>query len=138
MNVQFVAGFGAIVEDAAKARQFYGEQLALPIKSEENSDYTTVDLPGLKHFGLWTLRDAARSVFDSVEWPADVPVPQANVEFEVDDVAAAVEELRSRGLRILRDTKLEPWGQTTARLLSPECLLIGIVYSPMLRGEASG
>ncbi len=29
------------------------------------------------------------------------------------------------------------WGQTTARLLSPEGLLLGVVYTPMLREEES-
>ena len=29
----------------------------------EECHYSVVDLPGLKHFGLWTLADAARSTF---------------------------------------------------------------------------
>ena len=138
MNVRFVAGFSPIVDDAAGARRFYGEKLSLPLKIDTGSDYTEVELSGLKHFGLWTLRDAAQSTFGRDEWPGEVPRPQATIELEVDDVAAAVEELRAKGLELLQDTKVEPWGQTTARLLSPEGLLIGITYSPMLRDEASG
>jgi catechol 2,3-dioxygenase-like lactoylglutathione lyase family enzyme len=137
MNVRFVAGFSAIVDDAAEARRFYGEKLSLPVKLDEGSDYSVVDLPGLKHFGLWTLRDAARSTFGRDEWPEEVPRPQATLELEVDDVAEAVAELKGRGLELLQDTKVEPWGQTTARLLSPEGLLIGVVYTPMLREEES-
>lgn len=135
MNVRFVAGFSAIVDDAEEARRFYGEKLSLPLKIEPGSDYTVAEVPGLKHFGLWMLRDAARSTFGQDEWPSNVPRPQATIELEVDDVPAAVEELRGRGLEILQDTRVEPWGQTTARLLSPEGLLIGIVYTPMLRDE---
>ena len=137
MDVRFVAGFAAIVDDAAEARRFYGDKLSLPLKIDSGSDYTMIELPGLKHFGLWTLRDAARSTFGRDEWPEEVPRPQATLELEVDDVAAAVSELEGRGLELLQDTKVEPWGQTTARLLTPEGLLIGVVYTPMLREEES-
>jgi catechol 2,3-dioxygenase-like lactoylglutathione lyase family enzyme len=137
MDVRFVAGFSPIVVDAGEARRFYGEKLSLPLKFESGSDYTEVDLPGLKHFGLWTVRDAARSTFGQDEWPDQIARPQATIELEVDDVAAAVSELRTRGLELLQGTKVEPWGQTTARLISPEGLLIGLTYSPMLREQDS-
>jgi catechol 2,3-dioxygenase-like lactoylglutathione lyase family enzyme len=136
MNVRFVAGVAPIVDSAAEARRFWGEQLGLLLSFEQNSDYSEAAIEGVKHFGLWTLRDAARSTFGRDEWPPSVPRPQATIEFEVDVVAAAVEELRSRGLKIVQEAKQEPWGQTTARLISPEGLLIGITYSPALRGEA--
>ena len=55
----------------------------------------------------------------------------------MDDVAEAVAELKGRGLELLQNTRVEPWGQTTGRLLSPEGLLIGVVYTPMLREEKS-
>ena len=94
MNVRFVSGVSPIVDSAAAARRFYGEQLGLPVQAEPDSDYTEVTMDGLKHFGLWTLHDAARSTFERDEWPADVSRPQATIELEVDDVPAAVEELR--------------------------------------------
>jgi catechol 2,3-dioxygenase-like lactoylglutathione lyase family enzyme len=130
MQVRFVAGFAPIVDDVSAARRFYGEQLGLPIGAEPDSTYSEVHLEGLKHFGPWTVADAAQSIFGRDAWPDDVPRPQATIELEVDDVAAAVEELRARGVRILQEAKVEPWGQTTARLLSPEGLLIGVAYSP--------
>ena len=37
----------------------------------------------------------------------------------VTDVAAAEAELVAAGHVLLHSTRLEPWGQTTARLLSP-------------------
>ena len=135
MNIRFVAGFAPIVTDLDKSRTFYKDLLSVPIEFEEGNDYTATDeLDGLKHFGLWTLRDAARSVFDQDEWPQDVSVPQGTIEFDVDDVAEAVSELKAKGAEILQDTRVEPWGQTTARLLSPEGLLIGITYTPWMRG----
>ncbi|MDP6452959.1 MAG: glyoxalase [SAR202 cluster bacterium] len=134
MNIKFVAGFAPIVTNLDASRAFYKEMLSVPIEFEDGSDYTaTDDMDGLRHFGLWTLRDAARSVFDQDEWPSDVPIPQGTIEFDVEDVAEAVSELKAKGADILQDTRVEPWGQTTARLLSPEGLLIGITYTPWMR-----
>lgn len=60
-------------------------------------------------------------------------VPQAWIEFEVSSpraVADTAARLRAAGQQILVDAHQEPWGQTTARLLSPEGLLVGISYLP--------
>ena len=133
MQVQFVAGVSPIVPDAESARRFYGDALSLSLKPEPGTDYAVAKVDGVKHFGLWTLTDAARSTFGTDEWPADVPRPQATIELEVDDVEAAATELKAKGLQLLQEPKTEPWGQTTARLLSPEGLLIGITYTPDLR-----
>ncbi len=84
---------------------------------------------------MWPLRQAAQACFGSETWPADRPVPQASVEFEVADeaaVAAAAAELRAAGYDLLHDARLEPWGQTVARLQSPERLIVGISYAPSL------
>jgi catechol 2,3-dioxygenase-like lactoylglutathione lyase family enzyme len=134
VQIRFVAGVTPIVDSADAAREFYGTKLGLPVDVVEG-DYAAAELEGLKHFGLWTLRDAARSTFGSDEWPAGLPRPQVTVEFEVDDVAQAVAELKSRGVEMIQDTKVEPWGQTTARLLSPEGILVGLTYTPWLREE---
>ena len=133
MKVRFVAGFSPIVDSLESGRDFYERRLGLPVRSEGGGNYSVIELPGMKHFGLWTLADAARSTFGNDEWPADLPRPQATLELEVDDVADAVDELKDRGLQIVQEPKIESWGQTTARLLSPEGLLIGITYTPMLR-----
>jgi hypothetical protein len=47
-------------------------------------------------------------------------------------VAAAIEELRAAGHRVLSEAHEEPWGQTTARLLSPEGLLVGVAFTPWM------
>lgn len=90
----------------------------------------------MKHFGLWPLREAARSCFGAPTWPSELPVPQAAIEFDVDDVAAAAAELAAAGYRLLHGPRTEPWGQTVARLLSPEGLLVGVTYTPWLRESA--
>lgn len=60
-------------------------------------------------------------------------MPQAWLEFDVEDVAAASAVLKARGYQLLVDNRMEPWGQTVTRLLSPEGILVGITFTPWLR-----
>jgi len=90
----------------------------------------THKLEGTKHFGLWPLSEAANACFGTTEWPAAIPVPQASIEFEVPDVAAAAAELTAKGYRLIHDARTEPWSQVTARLLSPEGLLVAVCCTP--------
>lgn len=87
---------------------------------------------GAKHLGVWPLADAARSCFGSDTWPAEVPVPQATLELEVDDVESAAAELVAAGHSLVHGPRTEPWGQTIARLLGPEGLLVGVCHTPHL------
>lgn len=135
MKVLFIAGIAPIVRDAPAASAFYRDGLGLPL---EGDDYPHTDrLEGTKHFGLWTLADAARSCFGTDRWPDNIPVPQAVIEFEVVDVAEAAAEMEQRGYRLLTGVKTEPWGQVVARLLSPEGLLLGLTYTPWMRGTGA-
>ncbi len=131
MKVLFVAGFGPIVRDMDASLRFYRETIGMPL--EEGSDVSTEKVDGVKHFGLWPLADAAESCFGTREWPSNVTAPQAWVEFDVEDVAAAAAELQAKGYRLLVAPKTEPWGQTVARLLSPEGLLVGVTITPWMR-----
>ena len=131
MKVLFVAGFGPIVRDMDAALRFYRDTIGLPL--EESGDVSTEKVDGVKHFGLWPLADAAESCFGSREWPSNVAAPQAWVEFDVEDVTAAAEELRAKGYRLLVAPKTEPWGQTVARLLSPEGIIVGVTITPWMR-----
>jgi len=134
VKVLFVAGFAPISRDPAASCELYVRALGLPMDAE--ADYPSTDqLGGVKHFGIWPLAQAAQSCFGTPKWPADVPIPQATIEFEVEDVAAAATELESRGHRLLHPARVEPWKQTVARLLSPEGLLVGLSYTPWFHGE---
>lgn len=130
MEVLFIASVSPIVRDADAARTLYGEALGLSFEGGEGSYVFTERLGGVKHFGLWPLEEAAKACFGTEEWPADVPVPQASIEFEVADVGAAADELLGAGHRLLHGAKTEPWGQDTARLLSPEGLLVAVCHTP--------
>ncbi|VUS53192.1 VOC family protein [Klebsiella spallanzanii] len=139
MDVLFVAGFGPITQPAAASREFYVSALGLPLKPMPgNEEYLLTEhdaLGGVKHFALWPLAQAAHSCFDADIWPDYLPVPQAWIEFEVRDIDSATDVLKARGYRLLVDNRMEPWGQTVTRLLSPEGLLTGITVTPWLRGE---
>lgn len=138
MRIQFVAGVAPIVNDLAANRTLYADALGIDFGGDEYP--MTDDLAGLKHFGLWPLSAVATSCFGAPEWPADLPVPQASIEFDVESEAAVAEaasELTARGYQIIAGPKTEPWGQAVARLLSPDGLLLGVTYTPWMHGEAA-
>jgi uncharacterized glyoxalase superfamily protein PhnB len=92
-------------------------------------------IPGCKSFGIWPLSEAAQACFGTDRWPAERAVPQVSIELDVssaDAVAPAAQELVEAGHDLLHAARQEPWGQTVARLQSPEGAIIGIAYTPVL------
>lgn len=134
-KVLFIAGFGPIVRDTAASRNLYRELLGIPFKEESSGYLHTEALKGAKSYALWPLSQAAQSCFGTHSWPDDVVVPQAWVEFDVDSVENTTADLESRGYRMLVKNKKEPWGQTVSRFISPEGLLVGITFTPLMREE---
>jgi catechol 2,3-dioxygenase-like lactoylglutathione lyase family enzyme len=132
MKVLFVAGFGPIIRDEAASLALYRDLLGLPFEGDDGY-YHTEKVAGTKTFALWPLSQAAQSCFGTDTWPSDLPVPQAWLEFDVDDVGAATAELTAAGHKLLVRARTEPWGQTVSRLLGPEGLLIGITVTPWMR-----
>lgn len=137
INVLFVAGFGPVAQNSASSASFYVQALGLPLKPlEGNGDYLVSEeglLKGVKHFAVWPLSQAAHSCFGADQWPAEHPIPQGWIEYEVRDLDAATRILREKGYRLLVANRTEPWGQTVTRLLSPEGLLTGLTITPWLR-----
>lgn len=130
MQVLFVAGFAPIIPDPAAGQAFYRDVLGLPLEAV-SGDYVAVDgFEGTKHLGVWLLADAAQACFGSPQWPAEVPIPQATIEFEVADVSDAAAELEAKGHPLIHPVRTEPWGQVIARLIGPEGLLIGVCHTP--------
>jgi catechol 2,3-dioxygenase-like lactoylglutathione lyase family enzyme len=130
MEILFVASVSPIAREGDASRAFYGDALGVSFEGGEGDYVFTDQLGGVKHFGLWPLAEAAQACFGTNEWPPDVAVPQASIEFEVADVAAATAELEARGYRLIHGARTEPWTQVTARLLSPEGLLVAVCYTP--------
>jgi hypothetical protein len=134
-EVLFIAGFGPIDRNIAESRALYGDSLGIPFKEDSGGYLYTGAVQGVKHFALWPLSQAAQSCFGSDSWPDDISVPQAWLEFEVEDVQKATAGLESRGHRMLIKNKKEPWGQTVSRFISPEGLLVGVTFTPSMREQ---
>ena len=63
------------------------------------------------------------------------PGSPAGIELTESRGARKRRRVEAKGYRILRPARLEEWQQTTARLLSPEGLLVGIAYTPWMHAE---
>jgi catechol 2,3-dioxygenase-like lactoylglutathione lyase family enzyme len=138
MQVEFVSSVAVISPDPSASRHLYLGALGLPLTEEADGYLHTEQLDGTRSFGVWPLTQAAQACFGTPEWPADRPVPQVSIEFEVsdaDEVQVAAQELEVQGFTFLHDARIQPWGQTVARLLSSEGAIIGLTYTPSLRGE---
>jgi catechol 2,3-dioxygenase-like lactoylglutathione lyase family enzyme len=136
MDIEFIATVSVIAADPAESRRLYVDALGLPLQAEPGSEYFhSEEIGGAKHFAVWPLSQAAEACFGSPDWPAERPVPQMSVEFEVADadaVSAGAAELREQGFELLHGARQEPWGQTVARLQTVDSLIVGISYAPAL------
>lgn len=136
VDVQFIASVAVITPDPSASRRLYVDALGLPLAASEGDDYLySEEIGGSKHFGVWPLTQAAQACFGTLDWPAERPVPQASVEFEVADaetVQVAADELKDKGFTLLHEARTEPWGQTVARLQSSEGAIIGLSYAPWM------
>ena len=133
MEIKFAASVAVITADPAASHRLYVETMGLPLSSQSGDYFHSEQVPGLRHFGVWPLAQAAEACFGSPEWPVHLTVPQVSVEFDladVDGVQAAAEELLAAGYELLHPARQEPWGQTVARLLTPEGAILGISYTP--------
>ena len=135
MEIGSVTSVAVITSDARLSRELYVDALGLPLKQLDGEYFASDAIPGCNHFGVWPIEQAAQACFGSRAWPEELARPQVSIEFELTSAAAVTDgaqELRSRGYTMLHDAKVEPWGQTVARLLSPEGAVIGLSYAPSL------
>jgi catechol 2,3-dioxygenase-like lactoylglutathione lyase family enzyme len=133
VNVVFITSVAVVAADPPQSRRLFREVLGLPLEGEGDGYYSSGSIPGSKHFGVWPLSQAAEACFGTPEWPASRVVPQASIEFEVEDaeaVAAAGGELERAGFELLHPARTEPRGQTVTRLLTADGLIVGISYAP--------
>ena len=127
-----------VTADPPQSHKLFIDALGLPLEGEGDGYYSSGNIAGSKHFGVWPLTEAAQACFGTPQWPAGRVVPQASIEFEVKDaaaVAAAGEELQAAGYELLHPARTEPWGQTVTRLLSGDGLIVGISYAPVFHDE---
>jgi catechol 2,3-dioxygenase-like lactoylglutathione lyase family enzyme len=136
LNIVFVSSIAIIAPDPPTSRKLFLDALGLPLHKYEGSEYwSSEQIEGTKHFGVWPLAEAAQACFGTTEWPSDRPVPQVSIEFEVESeaaVAEAAKELEQRGYELLHPARTEPWGQTVARIQSAEGAIVGLSYAPWM------
>ena len=139
MKIEFLSSVAVITPDPPGSRTLYVDALGLPLEGRGDDAYIhSEQIAGCKHFGVWPLSQAADACFGTPQWPAERPVPQVSIEFDVADaaaVSAAAQELEEAGYELLHPAREEPWGQTVARLQSLEGAIIGISYAPSLHDE---
>jgi catechol 2,3-dioxygenase-like lactoylglutathione lyase family enzyme len=138
VNIEFLSTVAVIAPDPPHSRKLYVDALGLPLDGNAGDYQHSEQIGGCKSFGIWPLSQAAEACFGRPEWPAGRPVPQVSIEFDVGDAAAvipAVQELEQAGFALVHPPRTEPWGQTVARLQSPEGAIVGISYIPMFHDE---
>jgi catechol 2,3-dioxygenase-like lactoylglutathione lyase family enzyme len=142
MEIEFITSVAVVAADPPKSRELFVEALGLPLEPDQGGEYFhSEQIGGSRHFGIWPLDQAAQACFGTKEWPADRPLPQVSIEFEVHDrdaVSDAADELKAKGFQLLHEPREEPWGQTVARLLSAEGSIVGVSYAPSLHAAADG
>ncbi|KOG19542.1 VOC family protein [Streptomyces viridochromogenes] len=105
--------------DPERSRVFYGEQLGLAVYRE----FGTGPERGTVYFlGGGFLEVSGRS-----ETP---PSPAVRLWMQVEDVAAAHDELRGKGVEIVRPPVKEPWGLIEMWIADPDGTRIVLVEVP--------
>lgn len=135
MNIEFLSTVAVITPDVPASRRLYLDTIGLPLRGEEYLHSEQV--AGCKSFGIWPLSQAAQACFGTSQWPTDRPTPQTSIEFDVANAAAvdsAAREFQQAGYLLLHQAREEPWGQTVARLQSPEGVIVGISHIPSFHG----
>ncbi|GLW46956.1 glyoxalase [Streptomyces sp. NBRC 14336] len=106
--------------DPDRTRAFYGEQLGLAVQRE----FGTGPERGTVYFlGGGFLEVSGRS-----ETP---PSPALQLWLQVEDAEAAHEELKAKGVEILRPPVREPWGLVEMWIADPDGTRIALVETPM-------
>jgi catechol 2,3-dioxygenase-like lactoylglutathione lyase family enzyme len=103
-DVKAFSGFA--VDDIEKARKFYGETLGLRISDLPEQGLISLDLAG----------DRATLVYPK---PDHVPASYTILNFPVDDIDAAVDELSARGVQFERYEGFEQDEKGVARGQGP-------------------
>jgi catechol 2,3-dioxygenase-like lactoylglutathione lyase family enzyme len=129
MDIRFITSISIVTSYPAESQRLFVNALGLPLTGDDDYLFSE-SLNGIKHFGIWPLAAAAYACFGINTWPADRPIPQASIEFEVDDVAAAAQELQDEGYQLLHSARIEPWNQTVARLQTEDGLIVGVCFTP--------
>ncbi|WP_046471526.1 VOC family protein [Allosalinactinospora lopnorensis] len=93
------------VDDTAAAKRFYGETLGLKVS----------EVPGMEKYGVLSLHIADDRDILVYPKPDHTPATYTILNFPVDDIDRAVDELAERGVRFLRYEGFEQDAKGVAR-----------------------
>ncbi|MDF3147151.1 MULTISPECIES: VOC family protein [unclassified Streptomyces] len=105
--------------DPERSRAFYGEQLGLAVYREFGT--------GAERGTVYFLGGGFLEVSGRSEAP---PSPAVRLWLQVEDVAAAHDELRGQGVEIVRPPVKEPWGLVEMWIADPDGTRIVLVEVP--------
>ncbi|MGW5034960.1 VOC family protein [Streptomyces nigra] len=105
--------------DPERSRAFYGEQLGLAVYREFGT--------GAERGTVYFLGGGFLEVSGRSETP---PSPAVRLWMQVEDVAAAHEELVAKGVEIVRPPLREPWGLIEMWIADPDGTPIVLVEVP--------
>ncbi|MDX3589714.1 VOC family protein [Streptomyces sp. ID03-2B] len=105
--------------DPERSRAFYGEALGLAVYREFGT--------GLERGTVYFLGGGFLEVSGRSEEP---PSPAVRIWLQVDDAEAAHDELRAKGVSVLRPPKREPWGLVEMWIEDPDGVRIAVVEVP--------
>jgi predicted enzyme related to lactoylglutathione lyase len=105
--------------DPERSRAFYGEQLGLAVYREFGT--------GTERGTVFFMGGGFLEVSGRSETP---PAPAVRLWLQVDDVAAAQDELRAKGVDIVRPPVKEPWGLIEMWIADPDGTPIVLVEVP--------
>lgn len=105
--------------DPERSRAFYGDTLGLAVHREFGT--------GTERGTVYFLGGGFLEVSGRAETP---PAPGLRLWLQVADVQAAYEELRGRGVEVLRPPRRETWGLIEMWIADPDGVRIAVVEVP--------
>lgn len=134
--IRHVSGLAEIVESVALSASFYREELGLEVEHSGGDPYAIVHVAGILHFGIWDRAFAAERLYGDASRADTVPLGFL-LGFEVDDPATDMDRIGPAGT-VVQSQQEEPWGQQTARFLTPGGALCEFTRTPWARQLVSG
>ncbi len=109
-----------LVRDLASCTAFYRDTLGLEVQESESTPDSISFRMGNVHFFLLEVSAAAHMVSSEALELKIEGGPRVLLAAGVEDVDAAYEELKAKGVTFLRPPTDQPWGLRTAYFADPE------------------
>ena len=123
MNVLFIASMAVVAADPRQSRKLFIDAFGLALEGEGDGYYSSGNIPGSKHFGVWPLSEAAEACFARRSGP---PIGWSRRHNRVRWRTPKLSRRQAANFSA-RALLLHPAGdRTVARLLTEDGLIVGI------------